>query len=62
MNLSQYKPAFQHWGVSGDQLSRYDDSLLESRLGITQRLHRKRLTMIISGSKSVQELFGSGSS
>ena len=56
MNLTQYKPNFHYMGVSGEQLSHYSDSLLESHLGVTQRQHRERLMLLISGVKSAQEV------
>ena len=55
MNLSQYKERFSQEEVSGQELSTLDEEALENRLGIKQRLHRKRLMMIINGTKPIQE-------
>lgn len=60
MNLPQYKSTFHVMGVSGEQLSHYNDSLLQSHLGVTQRQHRERLMLLISGIKSAQELLVNG--
>ncbi len=61
MNLSQYKGSFCREDVSGEELSRFDEDILENRLGVKQRLHRRRLMMIINGTKPVQEFLNGDS-
>ena len=56
MNLSQYKSTFYSKGISGTQLSQHTEDSLESQLGISQRLHRKRLMLVINGTKSIYGL------
>lgn len=61
MNLSQYKEIFHREDVSGEELSKLDEDMLENRLGVKQRLHRKRLMMIINGTKPAQDFLNSDS-
>ena len=56
MNLSQYKSTFYSKGISGTRLSQHTENSLESQLGISQRLHRKRLMLVINGTKSIHEI------
>ena len=56
LNIPQYKPTFHYMAVSGDQLSRYTDILLETHLGVSERSHREKLLQLISGSLSVHDL------
>ena len=53
MDLSQYKESFLREHVSGDVLLSCSDSILEDELGVSVRLHRIRLMLLISGKTPV---------
>lgn len=53
MALSQYKESFLREHVSGNVLLSCSDSILEEELGVSVRLHRIRLMLLISGKTPV---------
>ncbi len=55
MNLSQHKEAFQHEQVNGEILLEFDGEILRDELHITSKIHRIRLTKVITGKVSVWE-------
>ena len=56
MRLSHYKPTFHYMGLSGNQLSRYTEQQMESRLGVIPPTDRQALMRLISGSISAHDL------
>lgn len=56
LNLSHYKENFQREGVSGRLLVELSEEDLERDLGMTSRLHRKKLIMVIQGKQTYQQL------
>ena len=60
LNLSSYKEKFEAEQINGEVLLECDEELLQTELGVTSRLHRMRLTRVIQGRQSLQELLNSG--
>lgn len=55
MNMSQYKESFQREQVNGEILLEFDEEILKNELHISSRIHRIRLTKIITGMISVHD-------
>ena len=56
MHLSQYKDAFAREYVDGGILLELDDKMLTDELGMTSRMHRLRVMMLVHGKVSVEDL------
>ena len=55
MNLGQYQETIARECVDGGILSELDDKSLENDLGISSKVHRIRLTQIITGCRSAED-------
>ena len=55
MSLTQYNEVFAREQISGEVLVELDDDTLREDLGISNRVHRIRIMMVISGRKSIQD-------
>jgi len=49
MGLKQYQDQFKTEQITGEILLECDDDMLASDLGVSSKLHRKRLMKVISG-------------
>lgn len=56
MGLGQYKKSFSTERVSGEILLECDDQVLQDELGIKSRIHRIRLTKVITGLHSAKSI------
>jgi len=57
MNMSQYKDSFQHEQVDGELLSELTVEELED-LGVTRKIHQRRLMKLMDGSSSAKKYEG----
>ena len=55
MGLSRYAQNFKEEQIDGQILFELDDEILEEELGMSKKLHRLRLMMIITGRQSVND-------
>lgn len=56
LNLSQYKEVFEKEDVDGPLLSELDEDTLKNELGMTSKIHRKKLLLVIQGKQTYQHL------
>ena len=47
--MKQYKDNFTQYGVDGEVLADCDDEILQKELHISSRLHRLKLSKVITG-------------
>ena len=59
MGLDQYKETFMSEHISGEILLECDEEMLKDELGIRLKIHRVRLTKLISGTHSVKQFLDS---
>jgi hypothetical protein len=56
MNLSEYAQAFSQKSIDGAVMSRMDEAMLDE-LGISSRLHKKRIIGVVEGRASIRSHF-----
>ena len=56
MGLKQYQEKFKAEQVNGEILSECDESVLQSDLGVSSKLHRMRLLKVINGRHSAKDI------
>ena len=52
LNMEKYQDRFASEGVDGSLLADFEDSVLETSLGVTSKLDRIKLMKIIKGERS----------
>ena len=55
MEMEQYIPKFKEEQIDGPLLFELNDEILEEELGVSKKVHRLRLMMIITGHQCVTE-------
>ena len=56
MGLGQYKDKILEEQISGEILLECDDSVLQSELGVSSKIHRIRIMKLITGHHSAKTL------
>ena len=56
MKLERYIPKFQQEVITGGVLLELTDDILREELGVQNRIHLLKLTKVISGERSAEEI------
>jgi len=60
MKLPMYREGFSEETIDGEVLAECDEHILESELGVVNKLHRMRLMKLITGRHSTNYYFTEG--